>query len=56
MVEKWNYAKQEYEECFEDPCENCARCDYGYNCKHCKYGDDGDYSIYDVYTPSELIR
>ena len=38
-----------------DPCEGCLRCDYGYNCKHCKYGDDGNYSIYDVYRPSELL-
>lgn len=32
------------------PCEGCP----SLNCKRCQYGDDGDYSIYDVYTPSEL--
>lgn len=36
-----------------DPCEGCQRMS-GYNCKHCKYGDDGNYSVYDVYTPAEL--
>ena len=35
----------------EDPCEFCE----GYSCKSCKYGDDGRYSIYDVYSPSELL-
>lgn len=38
-----------------DPCEGCPRFDGGYNCKHCKYGDDGNYSVFDVYRPSELI-
>ena len=38
-----------------DPCEGCQRFDASYNCKHCKYGDDGDYGIFDVYRPSELI-
>ena len=38
-----------------DPCEGCPRFDGGYNCKHCRYGDDGDYSIYDVYRMDELI-
>lgn len=37
-----------------DPCEGCHRFDAGYNCKHCPYGDDGHYSVTDVYTPSEL--
>jgi hypothetical protein len=41
-----------YEDEF-DPCYGCqAR--GGYNCKHCQYGDDGNYSVYDVYTPAEL--
>jgi len=36
-----------------DPCFGCqAR--GSYNCKHCQYGDDGNYSVYDVYTPAEL--
>ena len=39
----------------DDPCYMCARMDGGYNCKHCQYGDDGNYSIYDVYSPSELL-
>ena len=33
------------------PCEDC----YDRNCKRCRYGDDGDYTIYDVYSPSELL-
>ena len=41
-----------YEE--DDPCYGCARRDGGYNCKHCRHGDDGTYSVYDVYTPAEL--
>lgn len=36
-----------------DPCEDCRKIS-SYNCKHCKYGDDGNYSVYDVYTPAEL--
>lgn len=46
-----------YEELEEehDPCEGCARFDGGYNCKHCKYGDDGNYSVFDVYRIDELI-
>ena len=39
----------------DDPCYGCQAYDGGYNCKHCEYGDDGHYSIYDVYRPSELI-
>ena len=38
-----------------DPCYGCPRMDGGYNCKHCPHGDDGNYSIYDVYRPSELL-
>ena len=38
-----------------DPCYGCPRMDGGYNCKHCPHGDDGNYSIYDVYSQSELI-
>ena len=38
-----------------DPCYGCLRMDGGYNCKHCIHGDDGNYSIYDVYRPSELL-
>ena len=41
-----------YEE--HDPCFGCQAYDGGYNCKHCQYGDDGNYSVYDVYTPAEL--
>lgn len=48
----FNYEDLEEE---HDPCEGCPRFDGGYNCKHCKYGDDGNYSIYDVYRPSELL-
>lgn len=49
-----NFKYEDLEEA-PDPCEGCQRFDAGYNCKHCKYGDDGDYSIYDVYRPEELI-
>lgn len=54
---KWNYSKGEYEELEEDPCEACMAMGGGssYQCKRCRYGDDGDYSIYDVYSPSELL-
>ena len=48
----FNYEELEKE---YDPCEGCRRFDAGYNCKHCKYGDDGDYSIFDVYRMDELI-
>ena len=37
----------------EYPCFGCQKASQ-YNCKHCKYGDDGNYSVYDVYTPAEL--
>ena len=37
------------------PCEGCSTMYYGGSCKRCKYGDDGDYSKYDVYSPSELF-
>ena len=33
------------------PCDGCQPT----NCKHCEYGDDGKYSVYDVYPTSELI-
>ena len=50
------YDPSYYEDLEEhDPCYGCQRYDAGYNCKHCKYGDDGNYSIYDVYRPNELI-
>ena len=39
----------------DDPCYMCPRMDGGYNCKHCEHGDDGHYSVYDVYRPSELL-
>ena len=39
----------------ESPCEGCLKYDGDYNCKHCQYGDDGKYSIYDVYRPDELM-
>ena len=39
----------------DDPCYGCPRMDGGYNCKHCEYGDDGQYSVYDVYSTSELL-
>lgn len=38
----------------DDPCYGCQAYDGGYNCKHCPHGDDGRYSVTDVYTPSEL--
>ena len=38
-----------------DPCDGCLKFDGSYNCKHCKHGDDGNYSIWDVYSPSELF-
>lgn len=38
----------------DDPCYGCQAFDGSYNCKHCPYGDDGNYSVYDVYTPAEL--
>ena len=37
-----------------DPGECCQAFDGGYNCKHCQHGDDGNYSVTDVYTPAEL--
>ena len=45
---KDNYSEE------EDPCYGCQAYDGGYNCKHCPHGDDGRYSVTDVYTPSEL--
>ena len=45
----------EYFEEYHDPCLGCMRFDAGYNCKHCIHGDDGKYSVYDVYSPSELL-
>ena len=47
--------EDDYYDEFDDPCYGCQRMDGGYNCKHCRYGDDGNYSIYDVYRPSELL-
>lgn len=50
-------SEEETEETDEDefdPCYGCQARDGGYNCKHCQYGDDGRYSVYDVYTPREL--
>lgn len=44
----------DYEEDY-DPCFGCQAYDGGYNCKHCPHGDDGHYSVYDVYRPSELL-
>jgi hypothetical protein len=46
---------EEYDTYADDPCYMCPRMDSGYNCKHCEYGDDGNYSIYDLYSPSELL-
>ena len=52
-----HYEPEETEDDFPyeelDPCEGCQKASQ-YNCKHCKYGDDGNYSVYDVYTPAEL--
>lgn len=46
-------SEEECDDSSDDPCYGCQRCS-GYNCKHCQYGDDGNYSVYDVYSPSEL--
>lgn len=46
--------EEEYDEPYDDPCFGCQAYDGGYNCKHCPHGDDGQYSVHDVYTPSEL--
>ena len=56
-IKKWDYRKEEYVELEEDPCEACMAMGGGssYQCKRCRYGDDGDYSIWDVYSPSELL-
>lgn len=45
--------KEDYSE-EDDSCYGCQAYDGGYNCKHCPHGDDGRYSVTDVYTPSEL--
>ncbi len=45
---------EEYAGYEDSSCFGCQKFDSGYNCKHCQYGDDGRYSVYDVYTPSEL--
>lgn len=44
-----------YESDFDDPCFGCIAFDAGYNCKHCPHGDDGHYSVHDVYRQSELL-
>lgn len=49
-----NFKYEDLEE-ENDPCYGCQKFDAGYNCKHCKYGDDGNYSIFDIYRPDELI-
>lgn len=60
IQELWNADRQAEEledqnDEHHDPCYGCPRFDGGYNCKHCRYGDDGNYSIWDVYRPSELL-
>lgn len=47
--------EEEDDELIDDPCYGCQAYDGGYNCKHCPHGDDGNYSVYDVYRPSELL-